>query len=218
MKKRWGQAGGWDQCCDLTSVFWHCWLGDRELVCSTENLCQTLCLCQKFSFGTVGGGNPRGTEWSRFPWKITHTTEVGRICWYFAYKLYYCTDICCRWSHRSVVCVCVIGGTVCSVIPGAAGLGTGITDVSLLARSSWRQPAVAGEVPRRRSDRFSGVGQSCHTSSNSQPRQLHSVKCFHENCLEKCLQETEDDRKQLESVSTPATKGEFACQQCRPCC
>lgn len=106
----------------------------------------------------------------------------------------------------------MIGGTLCSVLPGAEGLGTGITDLSLLAHSGWRQLAVAWEMPRRRPDWLSCVGWSYHTASNSQPNQFQSVKCFHENRMEKCLQETEDDWKQLESVPTPATKGMFACR------
>jgi len=101
----------------------------------------------------------------------------------------------------------VVGGTLCSVVSGAAGLGASITDLSLLARSGWRQPAVAWEMPWRGFDWLGRVGWSYDTSSNSRPRHLDVVECFRENRVEECLQETEDDWKQLESVSTPAAEG-----------
>ena len=105
--------------------------------------------------------------------------------------------------------VSVIAGAVCSVISGATWLSASITDMSLLAHSSWRQSAVAWEVSRGRFNWASRVGWTCHTPTASEPHQLLSVECIHENVVEECLQATKDDWKQLESVSTAATKGEL---------
>jgi len=116
------------------------------------------------------------------------TTEQ---CWYLAQYWYWRH---CRYSWLFCV-IAVLAGTLCSIISGAAWLGAGITDVSLLAHFSRGQPTVAWEMSRGRSNGHSSVGWSHHVPSASEPSHLHCAKYISENCLEaleKSLQAAED--------------------------